>query len=416
MPTRPALVWLDNRAGAEARHIAAQFEPDTLYYTTGQPSVTPTWPACKILWLRRHEPDVFQRTARFLLVEDFLLYRLTGQLVTDWSLQSSSLLLDIHTQGWWQPMLDVVGIGPEQLAHPLAPGQIVGPLTRAGAQALGLSPQTVVVSGGLDQVVGALGSGNLAAGGLTEATGGALAIVATLDHPAYDPLRRVPLHLHASPGLYCLLPWGQTAGMALQWFRDQFYALETEAAARAGQDIYALMAQAAAGVPPGSDGLVVLPHLEGAATPEFNPAARAVFFGATLRHTRAHFVRAIMEAVAYMLRKNLELVTPAGGPLPAIRSIGGGARSPLWLQIKADVLQTPVTAVAVEEVTCLGAAMLAAVALGCQPNLAVAAAQMVTLGPTLAPRPEHAAVYARGFAQYTELYDRLAPLFNPAAE
>lgn len=412
LPTRPAIVWLDNRAVAEAAEIASLFDRDAVYRTTGQPDVAPTWPACKILWMRRNEPDVFARTVRFLLAEDFLVERLTGECVTEWSLQSSSLLLDIHTRQWWEPMLDVVGIGPERLGRLIAPGTIVGHLTHAGAEWLGLTTAAVVVSGGLDQVVGAIGAGNLGPGYVTEVTGGALAIVATLERPSFDVHSNVPVHIHALPDNYCLLPWCQTAGMALQWFRDQFFMAEVEVAAREGRDIYRSMVDSAAGVPAGSDGLVALPHLEGATCPEFNPAARAVFFGATLRHTRGHFVRALMESVAYMLKKNLDLVERLGVARRDIRSIGGGARSDLWLQIKADVLQQPITAVDVEEVTCLGAALLAAVALGYFPTLADGAAEMVRLRPTIAPRPAYAPVYQAGYAQYNELYERLAPMFR----
>jgi xylulokinase len=172
------------------------------------------------------------------------------------------------------------------------------------------------------------------------------------------------------------------------------------------------MTAAAERVPAGSEGLVVLPHLEGAACPELNRNARAVFFGATLRHTRAHFTRGILEAVAYMLRKNLEMVETVGGPMREIRSTGGGARSRLWLQIKADVLQKPITRVDVEEAACLGAAMLGAVATACYPSLDEASAAMVRLREHLEPNPANAEVYQQGYSAYVELYDRLEPMFR----
>jgi xylulokinase len=269
----------------------------------------------------------------------------------------------------------------------------------------------------MDQVLGALGAGNLHPGVVSESTGGALGIVASLERPQLDPLRRVPCHCHAAgrPAggrLYCLLPWGQTAGMALKWFRDQFYPLEFEHALRSGQEIYDLMTAEAAAVPPGCDGLVALPHLEGATCPEFNPNARGVFFGATLRHTRAHFVRSLLEAVAFMLRRNLELVEDLGVPIHEVRSTGGGARSPLWLQIKADVLQKPVVSLATEETALLGAAMLGAVALGVYPDLDAAAAQMVHPGQRYDPDPSLRPVYDLAYARYLELYQHLEPMFN----
>jgi xylulokinase len=416
-PVRPAIVWLDNRAAQEAQEIAARFDVETVYTVTGQPEVTPTWPACKLLWLRRHEPEVFARTRRFLLLEDYLLYRLAGQFVTESALQTSSLLYDINRHTWWEEMLEFLELDPARLGSLRHPGEIVGSLTPQAAAELGLSPQTRAVCGGMDQVLGALGAGNLHPGVVSESTGGALGIVASLERPQLDPLRRVPCHCHAAgrPAggrLYCLLPWGQTAGMALKWFRDQFYPLEFEHALRSGQEIYDLMTAEAAAVPPGCDGLVALPHLEGATCPEFNPNARGVFFGATLRHTRAHFVRSLLEAVAFMLRRNLELVEDLGVPIHEVRSTGGGARSPLWLQIKADVLQKPVVSLATEETALLGAAMLGAVALGVYPDLDAAAAQMVHPGQRYDPDPSLRPVYDLAYARYLELYQHLEPMFN----
>ncbi len=264
----------------------------------------------------------------------------------------------------------------------------------------------------MDQVLGAIGAGNILPGIISETTGGALGIVASLDRPAFDPQRRIPCHIHAVPSAYCLLPWGQTAGMALKWFRDQFYFLESQAALQQGLDPYDLITAEAAGVPPGCDGLVMLPHLEGAVCPELNPHARAVFFGLTLRHTRAHLARGILEAVAFMLRRNLELVEALGVPVIEVRSMGGGARSSLWLQIKADVLQKPITRLATEETALLGAAILGSVASGVFSDLPTAVKQMVHLADTIRPNPANAEIYRQSYLKYIELYDRLSPMFN----
>jgi xylulokinase len=171
------------------------------------------------------------------------------------------------------------------------------------------------------------------------------------------------------------------------------------------------MTSQAAAVPPGSDGLVVLPHLEGAACPEFNPLARAVFFGATLRHTKAHFARGILESVAYMLKKNLDTLEELDIPVDRIRSTGGGARSRLWLQIKADVLQKPVEAPEMEEAALLGAALLGATASGEFSGVEEGIARMVRLRESLEPDSATAEVYAEAYKRYVELYDRLAPMF-----
>jgi len=411
-PTRHAIVWLDNRATEEAELIGREFSAEEVFHVTGQPEITPTWPACKILWIRRNEPDVFERTAKYLLVEDYLLYRMTGQYVTEYSLQTSSIMLDIIRKSWWQPMLDFVGVTPDSLGRLIEPGGLVAPLTPAAAEALALWTSTVAVGGAINQAMGAVGAGNIMPNVVTETTGGALAVVATLDTPEFDPWRRLPCHYHAIKDTYCLLAWGQTAGMALRWFRDSFFQAEVRDARWGGQDPYDIMTRAAGEVPAGAGGLVALPHLEGAACPEFDPAARGVFYGVALKHTRAHFIRAIMESVAYMLRKNLDIVEELGGEVAEIRSLGGAGRSDVWLQIKADVLQKPVVRVLVEEAACLGAAMVSTVAIGAYPDLREATQHMVILGETFEPNPDHRAVYEDGYQGYLELYERLRPMFQ----
>jgi xylulokinase len=411
-PLRKALVWLDNRAVEQAALVEAHFGVDVIYQHTGQPNVAPTWPACKILWLRQIEPDIFKQAAQYLLLEDYLLFRLTGQIVTERAQQTSSLFLDLHTRTWWPEMLDFVGIRVDQLGRLMDPGEPVGFLTPAVANSLGLTPATLAVTGSMDQAIGAIGSGSILPRQVTENTGGALGIIYPVDRPIFDPQRRLPCYFHARAGQFVLLPWGQTAGMALRWFRDQFFAKEIHDARLAGRDPYALMTAEAAHIPPGCEGLVALPHLEGAFCPEFNANARAVFFGATLRHTRAHFTRSILESVAYMLKKNLDIVQQIGGIVLELRSTGGGARSPLWLQIKADVLQMPITTVKVEEASLLGAAILGAVTTGVYPNLETAVKQMVHVHDRIEPNPAQMSAYQAGYAAYLELYERLAPMFR----
>lgn len=411
-PLRRAIVWLDNRAVEEAKLIADTFGQVEFFHKTGQPESTPNWPAPKVLWIKRNEPQVFINTHKFLLLEDYLIYRLTGQFVTECAQQTSTLFLDIQRKVWWREMFDLVGSSPEQFGRLLDPGVIVGPITKRGAEAIDLTEKTVVISGSMDQAIGAVGAGNISPGVVTESTGGALGIVATLLKPIFDPQRRIPCYIHSIKDTYCLLPWGQTAGMALKWFRDQFFGLEAQVAREKGLDPYEAMTSLAQHVAPGSDGLVVLPHLEGAFCPEFEPKATAVFFGATLRHTRAHFIRAIMESVAFMLRKNLDLLEALGIPITEVRSMGGGARSNLWLQIKADVLQKPVATVEVEESACLGAAILGAVATGYYPSLPEAVSHMVHFTATIMPNQQNEAIYQQRYLEYVELFDRLAPMFK----
>jgi D-xylulose kinase len=410
-PLYPAIVWLDNRSQAEANQVSARFDVETVFQITGQPEITPTWPATKILWLRCHQPQIFERAHKFLLLEDYLLFRFTGRFVADPCLLSSSLLFDIRHKTWWDKMLDFVGIIPEQLPTLQESGRVVGTLSREASRETGLWEGTVAATGGMDQALAALGAGNIRPGLITENTGGALAIVATLEEPVFDPQGGIPCHYHALPDTYYLLPWGQTAGMALRWFRDVFGVEEQREAARSNADAYDLLTAGAAEVSPGAEGLVVLPHLMGAACPEFNPAARGVWFGVGLHHTKAHFVRATLESIAYMLRRNVEILKKLGIAVTEIRALGGGARSSLWNQIKADVLGVPVVTVATEEQACLGAAILAGTAVGLYPSPQQATEKLVEVTHRWEPDSENKSLYDDKYELYVRLYENLEDLF-----
>ena len=420
-PLGNALVWLDNRATEEARELASRFPADEVYAVTGVPEVNPTWTACKIAWWRRHEPELFRRTAAFLWVEDLLLHRLTGRFVTEGGVACTSLLLDIRTGGWWAPMLDAVGIDATRLPDLARPGEVVGTLTPAAAEALGLRAGIPVVAGGMDQGVGAIGVGNFGAGAagsgagagvVSESTGGALTVQATVARPDGDPSRQTPVYIHSAPGAYLYCPVCNTGGMALTWFRDRFGADEVARANAEGVSAYDLLTALAGTAPAGSDGVVMLPHLAGAFSPEYVAEARGVLFGLTLHHTKAHVARAVLESVAYMLRRNLELVAAAGAPAHELRSHGGGARSPLWNQVKADVCNLPVVTMEGENAAIRGDAMLAGVAIGAFRDLAQASTAMVATGTRYEPNPAHRAVYDDAYGTYIQLFDALRPVFG----
>ena len=409
-----AVVWLDNRARAEARHLAAQFGDREVYERTGVPSISPTWTACKLLWWRRHEPDLFAATYRFMLVEDFILQRLKGRFVTDRGVQSTTLLYDIGRQGWWVPMLDAVGIGPERLSELVQPGAVVGELAEAAADALGLPRAVRVVVGGMDQGAGAVGVGNIAPGMISESTGGALTLQATIADPGLDPTRLTPVYVHSVPGQYIYCPVCPTGGMALTWFRDQFGGAEVERAASEGRNAFDLLTELAAGIQPGAEGLTMLPHLMGAFSPEYEPEARGAYYGFTLHHGRPHFVRATLEAVAFMLRRNIELMAGAGTLATEVRSHGGGARSSLWNQIKADVTGMTVLTLAGDDAAVRGDAMIAGVAAGVYPDLPAAAGAMVILADRYDPSPVNRPAYDAAYRRYIELFDALRPMYKHA--
>ncbi len=312
-------------------------------------------------------------------MEDYLLHRLSGCYVTEGGVCTSTGYFDITTGRWWEEMLDFIGLRPEQLPTLLRSGEIVGPVTGDTSRETGLSTRTLVVAGAMDQIAGAVGAGNIAPGLVSETTGTALVLAATVNEPTYDPQKRLPCYYHALPGKYLLLPYCQTAGMVFRWFRDQF---------GQGQS-YEQLTALAAEVLPGCEELLMLPHLTGSTSPRFNPQARGVFYGITLSHTRAHFVRAILEAVAFMLRENVELLKELGVNVKELMSLGGGARSRLWLQIKADVTGLPLRAAECEEAASLGVAILAGVAVGLFRDVETACQQMVRVGTRIEPDPAH---------------------------
>ena len=339
-PVRDAIVWLDNRAEEQAKKIEAHFGEQKVYEITGQPEVTATWPACKLLWVKENEPEVWAKTKKIFLLEDYLIYKMTGAFVTEKTLQSSSLYLDIHKGDWWQEMLDFIGVSKEQL-----------PVLKESAEVVGTYQGMTVVTGAMDQVAGAIGAGVVKKGIMSEMTGTTMVLFVPTDEiPTYDPDSKIPLHYNYDGG-YVRLLWTSTAGMSLKWFKNSFCEAND----------FRELDDLAASVPPGCEGLVMLPHLCGSTMPRYNPEARGAFYGITLQHTRAHFVRSILEAVSCMLKSNLDYI---GMEIDEIRMMGGGAKSPLWCQIKADMTNTRLVTLKKNETACLGSAILAGVGVG----------------------------------------------------
>ena len=360
-PLMNAIVWLDNRALEEATLLANHFTNEQAHHVTGQVEIVPTWPASKIFWLKRNAPGLYKETAKYLLIEDYFIHRMTGKYVCEGSLICSTVYWDIIKKVWWKEMLKFLGVSEGQLPEIRESAEPVGTLLPKIASELSLSPDTLVATGALDQACGAVGVGNIAPGIISENTGAALAICATLDRPLFDPKRQMPCHYQALPDTYMAHTF-TTGGMVLRWFRDAFCQPEMNVGSLCGIDAYDLLGHEVESVRPGCDGLVMLPHLQGAMAPESNPKAKGVFYGFTLHHGKPHFARAIMEAIAFAIRRNLEVLEDLNISVSEIRSLGGGSRSLTWSQIKADVSKRPVVTMKNEEAACLGAAILAGVA------------------------------------------------------
>ncbi len=339
-PVRNAIVWLDNRAEKEAREIEAHFGRKKVYEITGQPEITATWPACKLLWVKRNEPEVWAKTKKIFLLEDYLLYNLTGRFATEKTLQSSTIYFDIHKSVWWKEMLDYIGVSEDML-----------PALYDSASVVGEYNGTKVVTSAIDQIAGAIGAGVIKKGIISEMTGTTMVVFVPTDKvPEYNENSIVPCHYNYD-GSYVLLSWSPTAGMALKWFKNAFLPNLSFA------DIDVLAKDIAIG----SDGVTFLPYLCGSTMPKYNPDARASFTGITAEHTPAHFARSIMEAISCMLKSSLDYL---GIEASEIRSMGGGANSALWCQMKSDITGKKLLTLKNKETACLGSAILASVGSG----------------------------------------------------
>ena len=413
-PLRRAILWLDSRAQEEAEILDKRFDHGKSYEITGQVKLVPTWPASKILWIRRHEPDVFKRVYKFLLVEDYFLWKMTGTFVSEGSLLCSTCYWNIVTKKWWDGMLGFLGITPDQLPEIREPGEKVGNMLSPAARELRLSTNTIVCTGALDQACGTVGVGNIRPGVFTENIGAALAICATLENRVFDHKRRMPIHYHAIPDVYMAHTF-TTGGMALRWFRDSFCETEMEVANLANISPYQLIDSEVSQVQPGSEGLVMLPHLQGAMAPEANPKAKGVFYGFTLRHKKPHFARSVMEAIACIIRRNIEVLEDMKIKITEIRALGGGARSKIWNQIVANLTKKPViTTLHDEDAACLGAAILAGKAAGLFKKLEDAVRDMVVVSEKFEPNPKAFKIYNKLYVKYIKLYESLRELFETA--
>ncbi len=376
-PTMPAIVWLDNRATKEAEEIAAHFGQEKIYNITGQPETTGGWPGCKLLWVKRNLPEVWKKTKKVFLLEDWLLWALTGEFVTEPTIQSSSIYLDITKLDWWDEMLQYIGVPREMLP------KIVPSATKVGTFG-----KATVVSGALDQIAGAVGVGVVDENIVSEMTGTIMAICVVTDRiPTFDPKSKIPCHLHAIPGKFVSLLWSSTAGMALKWFRNNF------AESLSFKELDELAEKAG----PGAEGLTMLPHLCGSTMPVYNPDARGSFWGMTLAHGKGHFARAILEAVAFTLKDDLEVI---GAKCDEIRITGGGAASPLWAQIKADVTGLKLSTLKEKESACLGTAILAGVGCGVYESVESACAKIIATKKTYSPSGTD---YTAAYRQYKKL-------------
>ncbi len=406
-PLRKAIIWLDNRSVRQADLIRSQFGEQRIMDITGQPEVLPIWPATRIIWIKENEPDVFKKAGKYLLVEDYLIFRMTGKYCTEHSLVSSTLYFNITEKKWWKEMLDFISIRESQLPELFQSGIPVGNITAEAASATGLNGKTICVTGAYDHPAGAIGSGNISKGDVTLTVGASMAMCVALDKPVSDISIKLPCQCHAVHGLYFLLPYGQTAGMVLKWFKDEFCQIEIDEAFSNNQDPYYLIDKLAEKVPPGADGLIMLPHLMGTGSPEFNPRVKGVFAGINMNMTKGHFIRAIIESVSIMIHHNLVIMRQKGIPVEDIHVLGGASKSIFWNQVLSDVTGLPLVTLQNTENAATGAAILAGVGTGVFTDLAHACEVSVRTHSRFVPDKKNRETYNSIYFKYLQLYKSL---------
>jgi len=386
-PLHDFIVWTDVRARSEAVEIERRFGPENIYRRTGVSQLVAGHTAPAVLWLRRNKPGVFERAAWFLLSKDYVLHHMTGRAAIDAQLAGSTACWDIAADCWWDEMLDFIGISPEKLAEPCRATACVGKLSSEAAEELGLPPGCPVAAGTWDQISGAIGAANVQPGCVTETTGSCLAVVATASSFITDPERRMLAGRHVVDDRGFLLPYTEHAGSALQWIRNKLYDASTP---------YDRITEEASAIPAGCDGLDMLLERTGSAE------VGGAFAGLKETHTRAHMARAVLEAVAFALRRHVEALSEIGVKAEEITSLGGGAKSDVWLQMKADVLGRPVSRPECTETGLLGAAILAGVGAGMFDDVAETARNFVRVRNVFRPDDSRRALYDRAYARHVE--------------
>ena len=410
-PGAPCILWMDRRAVEQCDRIAELISPEKLFKITGL-NLDPSHTAAKILWLRDHNPKEYDRTRKFMPPATFVIYKLTGSCAVDFSNASSTMIFDVRSRQWSQELLNLMDIPLGLLPEVRPATDVVGSLTDEAARRLGLSSGTLVVVGCGDEHASCVGAGVIDPGVVADILGTAEPVCTPSHQPVFDSSQLVETHCHADPDRWLLENPGFVSGGNYRWFRDNFGTLEDFAVDVPDLSSYDLLNLEASSVNPGSDGLIFLPCMMGAMAPEWNAKARGVIYGLTLKHSRQHIIRAILEGSAYALRSIIERMQASGCVVKEIRAVGGGAKGDLLRQIRADVTGIPVVLMSTIETTALGAALLAAVGAGLSPNLKEASKRTIKVAQVNYPIPANQRIYDRGYGCFLRVYDSLKECFE----
>lgn len=396
---RPSILWNDQRTEAECDEIRHRVGRQHLLDITGNNALT-GFTAPKILWVKNHEPDVFERTAAMLLPKDYVRYRLTGDYAVDKAGGSGTLLFDLADRDWSPQIVDALGI-PMSLLPPTFEGtEVAGFVSAEAAEVTGLRPGIPVMAGGGDQAANGVGVGATEPGVVAVSLGTSGVVFAATSSPVREPEGRLHAFCHAVPEMWHLMGVMLSAAGSYRWFKDTFAPLTS----------YESLNDASAEVGRGSNGLIFLPYLSGERTPHPDPNARGAFIGLTVRHELGHLARSVMEGVAFGLMDSVQLIKNESR-IHDVRVSGGGAASRIWIQILSDVFDCPLRVVDQPEAPALGAAMLAATGDGAFTSVAEAADAAIVLGDTYEPT-DRSGAYSEVYSLYRDLYPILRDSFT----
>ncbi|QDU52633.1 xylulokinase [Gimesia panareensis] len=404
---RPALLWNDQRTAAECAEIEQRAGGrKKLIKLVANPALT-GFTAPKILWLRNQEPKHFDKTVQVLLPKDYIRFRLTGEFATEVSDASGTLLLDVKQRNWSRPLLSKLELDESLLPDVYESEDVSGHLTDESARLLGLSKGVAVVGGGGDQAAGAVGNGIVKKGVISATMGTSGVVFAHSDEVQIDPEGRVHTFCHAVRDKWHVMGVVLSAGGSLQWYRNQLCEQQVAEAKRKKVDPYELISAQAEQAPPGSEGLFFLPYLTGERTPHADPDARAAWIGLSLRHGRPHLSRAVMEGATYAMRDSLEIIKELDIPVREIRLSGGGARSPFWRQLQADIYGQKVVTINAEEGPAYGVALLAAAGTGAYKDVVEACSSTIRVVQSTSVNSKAKRIYNQAYPVYRDLYSSL---------
>lgn len=409
---RPAITWMDQRASAVVERINADPDAKALVLAETHNLATTTYTAPQVKWVQENQPEVWGRTRRLLVAKDYIKYRLTGRAVTDYAEATGTLLFDVVKRRWSDEMFRLFDIPADYLPEALPSDEIIGRVTPKAALLTGLKAGTPVANGSADCSAAALGAGMVRPGQVTLIIGTAGVVAVCSDRPLEDQHHRTLCWHYALRDHWILLGITQTAGESLHWFKNAF---EAGVQVAPSGDIFAQYSQEAEKVPDGAGGLVFLPYLNGERTPYWDPNARGVFYGINLATEKAHFIKAIMEGVSFALRNNIETIESLGLHIDEIRAVGGGLKSPAWLQALGKITRKPVATISVPDTANLGNILVCGKALGIYADYQQAVERMVTIDRRVsyeAPTP----VYEKQYEIFLELYDQLKGLYRKSAQ